>query len=100
MSTECQSSSTLNIASNERFRKAVEVSAKLPPLSHPSTEQQPTSIMLPAVRIWKTLPVDPLRLIAAFAKHVHDFRQVFPVGPRDNGEYTLVCRHCGYYSYF
>ena len=26
----------------------------------------------------------------------HDYAQTFYGGPRDNGEYTEVCRHCGH----
>ena len=99
MATDYQASSNLNIAGNERFSETVEASVSLTSLSHPLSEQTPKFI-LPAVRIWKTLPADPLRLIAAFAEHVHDYHKVFPDGPRDNGEYNLVCRHCGYYSWF
>ena len=50
---------------------------------------------LPPLQLWKNLSHDILHLIEKFAKHTHDYREVFPDGPRDNGEYMLVCRRCG-----
>ena len=98
MATEYKSSSNLNIAGNERYNRTVEASVSLLSLSHALSEYTPKFI-LPAVRIWKTLPADPLRLIAAFAEHVHDYHTVFPDGARDNGEHNQVCRLCRHYSW-
>ena len=56
----------------------------------------PTILNLPALKIWRPLPVDVLRLIEEFAQHVHSFRIILPEGFRDNNDFSFICRLCGF----
>ena len=98
MATEYQASSNSNNDCDERFNETSEASLSWHSLSHTLSDQT-TKFILPALRTWRTLPAEPLRLITEFAKHVHDYQKVFSDGPRDNNEYTHVCRQCGYYTF-
>ena len=52
---------------------------------------------VPALKsLYRALPREVLRRIGIFAEHTHVFCHVIPTGPRDNNEYTLICRTCGY----
>ena len=65
--------------------------------SHAQTmAAEPTTLNLPALKIWRALPVDPLRLIGEFAQHVHSFRIIFPEVFRGNNDYSFICMLCGF----
>ena len=98
MDTEYQEPSNSNNDCDERVNETSEASLSLHSLSHTLSDQT-TKFILPALRTWRTLPAEPLRLIADFVKHVHDYHIVYPDGLRDNNEYTHVCRLCGYYTF-
>ena len=51
---------------------------------------------LPAVKMLLCFPVEIQKRIAFFGQHVHEYVRVYPEGPRDNGEYSLMCRTCGH----
>ena len=98
MATEYQASSYSNNDCDKRVNETSEASLSLHSLSHTLSDQT-TKFILPALRTWRTLPAEPLRLITEFAKHVHDYHIVYPDGLRDNNEYSQVCRRCGYYMF-
>ena len=90
MDTEYQESSNSNNDCDERVNETSEASLSLHSSSHTLSEQTPKFI-LPALRTWRTLPAEPLRLIADFAKHVHDYDKVYPDGLRDNTDACVAC---------
>ena len=63
-----------------------------------SMAADPTTLNLPALKIWRALPVDVLRLIGEFAQHVHSFGIVFPevvwIGMKY--DYWFRCTLCGF----
>ena len=67
--------------------------------SHAQTmAAEPTTLNLPALKIWRDLPVDPLRLIGKFAEHVHSFKIIFPevVFQGMKNDYSFLCTLCGF----
>ena len=67
--------------------------------SHAQTmAAEPTTLNLPALKIWRALPVDVLRLIGEFAQHVHSFGIIFPevVYHGMKHEYSFLCTLCGF----
>ena len=48
-----------------------------------------------AFNIWKRLPPCAIDNIIALAGCNHEYIRMIPDGPRDNGEYEVVCRWCG-----